>query len=39
MCGADDVVSSLLGIFLAGGSPDQTGPLLDLLVAGVASRA
>ncbi|HEY2450550.1 MAG TPA: helix-turn-helix domain-containing protein [Mycobacterium sp.] len=33
---ADDVVSSLLGIFLASASPDQTGRLLDLLVAGVA---
>jgi AcrR family transcriptional regulator len=32
---ADDVVSSLLGIFLATGSPDQTGRMLDLLVAGV----
>jgi len=35
---ADDVVSSLLGIFLASASPDQTGRLLDLLVAGVQSR-
>ena len=34
---ADDVVSSLLGIFLASGSPEQNGRLLDLLVAGVAS--
>ncbi len=34
---ADDVVSSLLGIFLASGSPDQTGRMLDLLVAGVAA--
>jgi AcrR family transcriptional regulator len=34
---ADDVVSSLLGIFLASASPDQTGRLLDLLVAGVAA--
>lgn len=33
---ADDVVSSLIGIFLASGSPAQTGRLLDLLVAGVA---
>lgn len=33
---ADDVVSSLLGIFLASGSPDQTARMLDLLVAGVA---
>jgi AcrR family transcriptional regulator len=34
---ADDVVSSLLGIFLVSGSPDQTGRMLDLLVAGVAT--
>lgn len=34
---ADDVVSSLIGIFLASGSPEQTGRLLDLLVAGIAS--
>jgi AcrR family transcriptional regulator len=34
---ADDVVSSLLGIFLASASHDQTGRLLDLLVAGVAA--
>ena len=34
---ADDVVSSLIGIFLASGSPDQTGRMLDLLVAGVAA--
>jgi hypothetical protein len=33
---AEDVVSSLLGILLASGSPDQTGRMLDLLVAGVA---
>jgi AcrR family transcriptional regulator len=33
---ADDVVSSLLGIFLTSGSPEQTGRMLDLLVAGVA---
>jgi AcrR family transcriptional regulator len=33
---AADVVSSLLGIFMATGSPDQTGRMLDLLVAGVA---
>jgi AcrR family transcriptional regulator len=32
---ADDVVSSLLGVFLASGSPGQTGRMLDLLVAGV----
>lgn len=35
---ADDVVSSLIGIFLASGSPEQTGRMLDLLVAGVAGR-
>jgi AcrR family transcriptional regulator len=34
---ADDVVSSLLGTFLTSASPDQTGRLLDLLVAGVAA--
>ncbi len=34
---ADDVVSSLLGIFLASGSPEQTSRMLDLLVAGVAT--
>jgi AcrR family transcriptional regulator len=33
---ADDVVSSLLGIFLVSGSPEQTGRMLDLLVAGIA---
>ncbi|ORB74909.1 TetR family transcriptional regulator [Mycobacterium scrofulaceum] len=32
---ADDVVSSLIGIFLASGSPEQTGRMLDLLLAGV----
>ncbi len=32
---ADDVVSGLLGIFLVSGSPEQTGRMLDLLVAGV----
>ncbi len=36
---ADDVVSSLIGIFLASGSPEQTGRLLDLLVAGIAAAA
>jgi AcrR family transcriptional regulator len=36
---AEDVGSSLLGIFLASDSPDQTGRLLDLLVAGVAATA
>ena len=36
---ADDVVSSLLGIFLASGSADQARRMLDLLVDGlVASR-
>jgi AcrR family transcriptional regulator len=35
---ADDVVSSLIGIFLASGSPEQTGRMLDLLVDGIASR-
>jgi AcrR family transcriptional regulator len=33
---ADDVLSSLIGLMLASGSPEQTGRLLDLLVAGVA---
>jgi AcrR family transcriptional regulator len=33
---ADDVVSSLIGIFLASGSPDQTARMLDLLAAGIA---
>ncbi|WP_322858681.1 helix-turn-helix domain-containing protein [Mycobacterium europaeum] len=33
---ADDVVSSLIGIFLASGSAEQTGRMLDLLVAGIA---
>jgi AcrR family transcriptional regulator len=33
---ADDVVSSLIGLMLASGSPEQTGRLLDLLVAGIA---
>lgn len=36
---ADDVVSSLVGIFLTRTSPEQTGRLLDLLVAGVAATA
>lgn len=35
---ADDVVSSLIGIFLASGSPGQTGRLLDLLVAGIGNQ-
>ena len=34
---ADDVVSSLIGIFLASASPDQTARMLDLLAAGVAA--
>jgi AcrR family transcriptional regulator len=34
---AEDVVSSLIGIFLVSGSPEQTGRMLDLLVAGVAA--
>jgi len=34
---ADDVVSSLIGIFLASSSPEQTGRMLDLLVAGVST--
>lgn len=33
---ADDVVSSLIGIFLVTGSPEQTGRMLDLLAAGVS---
>ncbi|OBH02982.1 MULTISPECIES: TetR/AcrR family transcriptional regulator [unclassified Mycobacterium] len=35
---ADDVVSSLIGIFLASGSPEQTGRMLDLLAAGVSAH-
>jgi AcrR family transcriptional regulator len=35
---ADDVVSSLLGIFLASGSAEQAQRMLDLLAAGVAAR-
>jgi AcrR family transcriptional regulator len=35
---ADDVVSNLIGIFLASGSPEQTSRLLDLLVAGASAR-
>lgn len=34
---AADVVSSLIGINLTSGSSEQTGRLLDLLVAGVAA--
>jgi AcrR family transcriptional regulator len=34
---ADDVVSTLLGVFLASGSPVQTGRMLDLLAAGVSA--
>jgi len=30
-------VSSLIGIFVASGSPEQRGRMLDLLAAGVAS--
>ncbi len=33
---AEDVVYSLIGMFLASGSPEQTGRMLDLLVAGIA---
>jgi AcrR family transcriptional regulator len=33
----DDVVSSLLGIFMVTGSPEQTGRMLDLLVAGITA--
>jgi AcrR family transcriptional regulator len=33
---ADDVVSSLLGIFLVTDSPERTGRMLDLLLAGVS---
>lgn len=36
---ADDVVSSLIGTFLASGSPEQTARMLDLLVAGVTATA
>lgn len=35
---ADDVVSSLIGIFLVSGSSEQTGRMLDLLVAGVSAQ-
>jgi AcrR family transcriptional regulator len=35
---ADDIVSSLIGIFLASGSPEQTDRMLDLLAAGIAGR-
>ncbi|BBY22878.1 TetR/AcrR family transcriptional regulator [Mycobacterium stomatepiae] len=34
---AEDVVSSLIGIFLASSSPEQTGRMLDLLLAGIAA--
>jgi hypothetical protein len=34
---ADDVVSSLLGIFLASQSPDQAARMLDLLIDGVVA--
>ena len=36
---ADDVVSSLIGIFLVSGSAEQTGRMLDLLVAGIAAKS
>lgn len=35
---ADDVVTGLLGIFLASGSREQSDRMLDLLVAGLVSR-
>jgi AcrR family transcriptional regulator len=35
---ADDVVSSLLGIFLTSRSPEQSERMLDLLSAGIAAR-
>ncbi|BBY61549.1 hypothetical protein MSAR_46850 [Mycolicibacterium sarraceniae] len=35
---ADDVVSSLLGIFLTSGASEQAQRMLDLLAAGVAAR-
>lgn len=35
---ADDVVSSLLGIFLASGSADQANRMLDLLVDGLVAN-
>lgn len=34
---ADDVLSSLIGLMLASGSSEQTGRLLNLLVAGIAT--
>jgi AcrR family transcriptional regulator len=34
---ADDVLSSMIGVMLASSSPEQTGRLLDLLVAGIAA--
>jgi hypothetical protein len=34
---AEDVVSSLIGIFLVSGSPEQTARMLDLLVAGIVA--
>ena len=34
---ADDIVSSLIGIFMASGSPEQTERMLDLLVAGISA--
>ena len=35
---ADDVVSTLLGIFLTSGSSEQAQRMLDLLAAGVVAR-
>ena len=34
---AEDVVASLLGVFLVSGSPAQTDRMLDLLVAGIVA--
>lgn len=34
---AEDVVSSLIGILLVSGSPEQTSRMLDLLLAGIAA--
>ena len=36
---AEDVVASLLGIFLAGGSAEQAQRMLDLLLAGIRAGA
>lgn len=35
---ADDVVASLLGIFLASSSSEQTQRMIDLLVGGLLAR-